>query len=176
MLAQSHTLIPFLFAQFIINNLGRLSQANSLRSLESVTERIIYCRVNSPINTRSIWHPHWEESAIVLRKPFLRAGLSIPPFVIRSLSRLRTGLLAFFISSFLIHFSLSFSSFPVPTFRPTKCCHALTSIVLTLYIFLFVHHADDDSAERQRINIADTDASEWRWYTQVIYFTTFTLN
>ena len=30
MLAHSHTLIPFLFAHCIINNLGRLSQANSL--------------------------------------------------------------------------------------------------------------------------------------------------
>jgi len=59
----------------------------------------------------------------------------------------------FFVSSFLIHF---------PHFLfPTQLCHALTSIALTLYCFsLFVHHADDDSSERQRINIADTDASE----------------
>ena len=37
-----------------------------------------------------------------------------------------------------------------------------------LYTFLFLLlHTDDDSAERQRIDIADTDASElvsWRWY------------
>ena len=37
-----------------------------------------------------------------------------------------------------------------------------------LYTFLsLLLHADDDSAERQRIDIADTDASElvsWRWY------------
>ena len=86
----------------------------------------------------------------------------------------------FFVSSFLIQFShSSFSSFPVPTFRPTQLCNASTSIALTLYcthfFSLFVHHADDDSAGKQKIDIADTDASQYpEDGIRFIYFAPFT--
>ena len=148
MLAHSQFNSLLIYCMLNINNLSRLSQANSLSSLESKHYWKGKCRKNCTINTRSLTHLFrgkcysaclifaWLYAKAFSYSWFVHSYFLCNQITLKASHRL-AGLVQLWAYSFL-HFLISHSfhflySFSVPTFRPTQLCHTLTSTVLTLY-------------------------------------------